>query len=75
MIPVLIPVFNNPTYTRTFVNQLKVLNVENIIILDNNSTYKPMLELLNDLENEHQVIRLGYNRGPHYALRDFELFE
>ena len=74
MIPVVIPVFNNPTYTRTFVNQLKVLNVENIIILDNNSTYKPMLELLNDLENEHQVIRLGYNRGPHYALRDSEFY-
>ena len=74
MIPVLIPVFNNPTYTRTFVNQLKVLNVENIIILDNNSTYKPMLELLNDFENEHQVIRLGYNNGPHYALRDSEFY-
>jgi hypothetical protein len=74
MIPVVIPVFNNPTYTRTFVNQLKVLNVENIIILDNNSTYKPMLELLNELENEHQIIRLGYNRGPHYALRDSEFY-
>ena len=74
MIPFVIPVFNNPTYTRNFVNQLKVLNVENIIILDNNSTYKPMLELLNDLENEHQVIRLGYNRGPHYALRDSEFY-
>ena len=74
MIPVLIPVFNNPTYTRNFVNQLKVLNVENIIILDNNSTYKPMLELLNDFENEHQVIRLGYNKGPHYALRDSEFY-
>ena len=33
-----------------------------------------MLELLNDLENEHQVIRLGYNRGPHYALRDSEFY-
>jgi len=74
MIPVIVPVFNNPTYTKNFVTQLRMLNVTNIAILDNNSTYKPMLELLNNLENEHRVIRLGYNRGPHYALRDLDFY-
>ena len=74
MIPVIVPVFNNPTYTKNFVTQLRMLNVKNIVILDNNSTYKPMLELLNNLENEHRVIKLGHNRGPHYALRDLDFY-
>ena len=75
MIPVYIPTFNNPTYTRHIVNQLKKLEITNLNVIDNNSTYVPMITLLEDLEKSVNIIRLKENKGPHYVLRDKNFYE
>ena len=58
MIPIYIPTFNNPTYTKKFVNRLLELGQQNIQIIDNNSTYPKMYSLLDELEGKVKVIRL-----------------
>ena len=49
-VPLYIPTFNNPTYTTNFINQVDELNFSKIIIMDNNSTYPPMIKLLKELK-------------------------
>jgi glycosyltransferase involved in cell wall biosynthesis len=61
--PVYVPTFNNPTYTRRMVKQLRRWRLTNIVIVDNASTYKPMIELLNHLESQFKVVRLAENNG------------
>lgn len=69
-IPIYIPVYNNPTYTKNFLTQLRRYNFENIFIIDNNSEYLEMVKFLKEIENEVNVVRLPENKGPHYILRD-----
>jgi FkbM family methyltransferase len=64
VIPIIIPSFNNPTYLRTMVLQLQKFRFNNIIIVDNGSTFPPMREYLLQVEKEVEVIRLRDNRGP-----------
>jgi hypothetical protein len=75
MIPIYIPTFNNPTYTKKFVHRLLELGQQNIQIIDNNSTYPKMYSLLDELEGKVKVIRLEKNRGPHFALRDVDFYK
>ena len=75
MIPICIPVFNNPTYLNNFINQFKKIDVHDFIIVDNNSTYPPMINLLQSLEEKYQIVRLKENRGPHYILREIDFYE
>jgi len=65
-IPVYIPTFNNPTFTRMMVSQLKEWNIGNITIIDNKSTFPEMLTLLDIYEHEIKVIRLDKNYGPRH---------
>lgn len=44
--------------------QLQKFRFNNIIIVDNGSTYPPMREYLMQIEKEAEVIRLRDNRGP-----------
>jgi hypothetical protein len=74
-VPLYIPTFNNPTYTLNFINQVAGLNFSKIIIMDNNSTYPPMIKLLNELESKYEVIRLDENLGPHLILRNPEYYK
>ena len=74
-VPLIIPTFNNPTFTRNFVVQSKSVGFKKITIFDNNSTYPPMLNLLEELEESCEVIRLNKNFGPHYILRTPEVYE
>ena len=64
LVPVFIPAFNNPTVLRNMVEQLRARSFSNITVLDNASTYPPMLELLDELSHHVQVRRLGENLGP-----------
>ena len=74
-VPLYLPTFNNPTYTTNFINQVDELNFSKIIIMDNNSTYPPMIKLLKELQNKHEVIRLDENLGPHLILRNPEYYK
>jgi hypothetical protein len=75
MIPVYIPTFNNPTYTNNFINQLERLNLSMITVVDNASTYPPMVKLLHEISSKYEIIRLNENRGPHLLIRDLNYYE
>jgi hypothetical protein len=68
MIPVYIPTFNNPTYVRNMLRQLRSLGLESITLVDSASTYGPMLDLLDGVGC--QVIRQASNCGPHLYCGD-----
>jgi hypothetical protein len=67
-IPVVVPTFNNPTYLRSMMFQLRALTFTRIYVIDNASTYPPMLDYLTDLAKEIRVIRCSKNFGPHFIL-------
>ncbi len=77
MFPLVIPVFNNPTYLKNFYKQVKEMPFSRIEIYDNASTYPPMVQLLKELAKEPKVkiINLEKNAGPHYVLRTPEIYE
>ena len=60
-IPIYVPVFNNPTYTKYFVEQLHENQCNDIYIIDNKSDYPPMISLLKELEKKCNVVRLKRN--------------
>jgi hypothetical protein len=74
-VPLIIPTFNNPTYTKNFVTNSISLGFRNIQIYDNNSTFPRMKELLVQLEEVCKIVRLTNNYGPHYVLRNPEIYE
>ncbi len=74
-IPVFIPTFNNPTYLKNIIDQFHSKNISNIIVIDNNSTYPPMVELLQELSiHGITVIFQNTNNGPRYILEDISVY-
>jgi glycosyltransferase involved in cell wall biosynthesis len=67
-IPVLIPTFNNPTHLRNMIAQLWSRRINRIIVVDNASTFPPMVDLLATLERRVKIIRRPTNTGPHSVL-------
>lgn len=64
LIPIFIPTHNNPTVLRSMIEQLEARSFSNITVLDNASTYPPMLELLDELSTRIRVRRSHDNNGP-----------
>ena len=64
-IPVLIPTFNNATYLRNMIPQLAAAGLRNLVIVDNASSAPEMLSYLDALQDEHVVVKLDHNAGPH----------
>jgi glycosyltransferase involved in cell wall biosynthesis len=62
LIWVVIIAFNNPTYVSDMVNQL-LKYTNNIIIVDNCSTYPKMIEYLETIEKNVKVFRMEKNYG------------
>jgi hypothetical protein len=60
MIPVFIIAFNNPTYVSSMVEQLLKYTTD-VYIIDNCSTFPPMIKLLN--ETKANVVRMPENYG------------
>jgi len=66
-IPVYIISFNQVTYLRNMVRQLRRLEVKlsDIHVVDNQSTFPPLLDYLSELEGQgHRVHRMPRNLGP-----------
>jgi hypothetical protein len=61
-ISALIISFNNFTFLKMMVNQLKKYT-KDIIILDNNSSFPPLIEYLKSLESEYTIFRFDKNYG------------
>ena len=64
MIPIYVNVFNRLTMTRTLCAQLANLPNADVVIIDNNSTWIPLLDWYSN-ECPHEVIRLRENLGKH----------
>ena len=69
-IPILIPVFNSVTYLKNMVSQLRRYGFEEIVVIDNASTFPPLLEYLSQSSPDLSVIRLEENQGPHNVFLD-----
>lgn len=63
-LPIVIPVFNNPSYLRMMIEQLLEKNFTEIIILDNNSAIEGMSDLLENLGQKLTVVKKNTNNGP-----------
>ena len=76
MHPLIIPTFNNPTYLKRFIEQKSLDNFSSLEIYDNNSSFPPMIQLLQEFEKRDNinVHRLESNYGPHYVLRNPEVY-
>jgi hypothetical protein len=62
--PIIINNFNRLTSTRSMYESLRSRNFNNIIILDNSSTYPPLLDWYATL-NQNEVVRFSSNIGAH----------
>jgi len=71
-IPIIINNINRITYLKKLIHSLEKRNLKNIYILDNASTYKPLLEYYKTLP--YEVIYLGKNVG-HLALWHTNLYK
>jgi hypothetical protein len=67
-IPVVINSFNQLYYLKNIIMKLKDNNFGNIIILDNLSTYDPLLNFYQEVTKNNQALVIYYNanRGPRY---------
>ncbi len=60
-IPLFIISYNRLSYIKDMINRLEEIGIKKIIIIDNNSTYKPLLDYYESLN--YEVIKLDYNGG------------
>jgi hypothetical protein len=67
-VPLVINVFNQHRYLEDMVRQFSESQFRNIIVLDNGSSYGPLLDYYKQLTAERKVniIYYNHNRGPHY---------
>jgi glycosyltransferase involved in cell wall biosynthesis len=65
-VPIIVNSFNQLTYLRIMVEQLTALGCENLMVLDQASSYPPLLDYLAELESSFPVVRLKENHGPHW---------
>ena len=63
-IPVLIPSFNAVSYVRSMVDQLRQRGLRRVIIVDNASSYPPMLDYLAAPGSDVTVVLQAENKGP-----------
>jgi hypothetical protein len=69
-IPIIIPVFNNPTYLKQMLTQLSILNLNEVWIIDNGSTYRPMKKLLSANSKKYKIISIHDNPGPRFLITE-----
>jgi peptidoglycan/xylan/chitin deacetylase (PgdA/CDA1 family)/SAM-dependent methyltransferase len=69
--PVFVCSFNNVTYVRGMLAQLRARGLNNLIVVDNASSVAEMHEYLQSIASTTKVVRLAENRGP----RDIYLSE
>ena len=62
-IPVVIISFNQLKYLKELVSFLLNIGVKNVIILDNDSSYPPLLEYFESIQNDLTIIRKNSNKG------------
>ena len=75
-IPLILISYNRLSYLRKQVDYYRKIGFSRIVILDNSSTYEPLLVWFEQIRQENiDVIRLNENYGPYALYRVPELFE
>ena len=75
-IPIFIPTFNQPSLLELTLKQLSSRDeTGRIVIYDNNSTYSPMIELLESLSSKYDVVKSDFNVGPRIFTEDLHILE
>lgn len=73
-IPILIINFNQLYYLKNLINSLVNSGYKNIVIVDNNSTYPPLLEYYNKINTYVEVLMRKTNDGHRVFWKNKELF-
>jgi len=68
-IPIFIISYNQYTFVKSMVDQLSKYS-SNIYIIDNKSTYPPLVEYLKSIENTVKVLHMDQNYGHRVYMRD-----
>ncbi|RZN83112.1 MAG: glycosyltransferase [Winogradskyella sp.] len=74
-IPIIIINFNQLFYLKQLIDSLQEKGYSNIVVIDNNSTYKPLLEYYNTIEMDVKIHRLDSNDGHLSFWKHKELVE
>ncbi|MET3028168.1 glycosyltransferase family 2 protein [Flavobacterium sp. UW10123] len=74
-IPIIIISFNQLFYLKQLIDFLKKHDYNNIIIIDNNSTFKPLLEYFDEIESIATIHRLKENYGHLVFWKFKELYD
>ena len=74
-IPIIITSFNQLFYLEQLVTFLQKYNYKKIIIIDNNSTYQPLLDYFNTIESTVTIHRLNENFGHLVFWKNIELYK
>ncbi len=75
LIPIIIINYNQLFYLKKLVNFLKDRGFENIIIIDNQSDYPPLLDYYNTIESKVKIERMDENYGHKVFFENIELQE
>ena len=75
LIPIIIISFNQFFYLKQLVSFLKKHDYNNIAILDNNSTYPPLLDYFNDIEKDVKIHRFNKNYGHRVFWKQKTIFD
>ena len=73
-IPIIIISFNQLFYLKQLIDFLKINNYTNLIIIDNNSTYKPLLDYFETIESSVTLFRLKENLGHLVFWKNKEIY-
>lgn len=74
-IPIIIISFNQLYYLRKLIHFLKERNYRNIVIIDNHSTYQPLLDYFETIKDSVALHRLNENCGHLVFWKNKELFD
>lgn len=74
-IPIIIISFNQLFYLKQLIDFLKKCNYTNIVIIDNNSTYKPLLNYFETIDSSVTIHRLNENYGHRVFWERKEMFD
>jgi len=73
-LPIIITSFNQLEFLKKLIDFLTSRNFTNIIIIDNNSSYPPLLKYFDEIENTVKIHRLKKNYGHLVFWKRYDLF-
>lgn len=74
-IPILIINFNQLEYLEKLIVFLLKNNYKNIIVIDNNSNYPPLLDYYESIKNNIVIVKMSANQGHRVFWRNKDLYE